>query len=170
MDDREQGFYRFCWGGLLYGLIEIFWRGNTHWTMLVTGGACFWLLDRLDRLDEGEWEAVKCLKGALLITAAELSVGLLFNRLLGYTIWDYSALPYNFWGQVCPLYTIYWYFLCYPAFWLLRRTRGSGSIGISHKIPRAKGIANGRQTVYNRDKKSVKTPVREFPPGPKENA
>ena len=69
--NREQGTYPLCWGGLLSGLVEIFWRGNTHWTMLVTGGACFWLYNRLDRLDE-EMEAVKCLKGALLITAAEL--------------------------------------------------------------------------------------------------
>ncbi len=125
MDDREQGFYRFCWGGLLYGLIEIFWRGNTHWTMVLTGGACFWLLDRLDRLTGGEPQAARCVKGALLITAAELMVGLFFNRLLGYTIWDYSDKPFNLYGQICPLYTIYWYFLCYPAFWLLRLLRGA---------------------------------------------
>ena len=129
MDDREQGFYRFCWGGLLYGLIEIFWRGNTHWTMVLTGGACFWLLDRLDRLTGGEPQAARCVKGALLITAAELMVGLFFNRLLGFTIWDYSDKPFNLYGQICPLYTIYWYFLCYPAFWLLRLLRGDGNPG-----------------------------------------
>ena len=28
-------------GGLLYGLIELLWRGWTHWSMLLCGGACF---------------------------------------------------------------------------------------------------------------------------------
>ena len=28
-------------GAGLYGLVEIIWRGWTHWTMLLCGGACF---------------------------------------------------------------------------------------------------------------------------------
>ena len=28
-------------GGLLYGLIEILWRGWTHWSMVLCGGLCF---------------------------------------------------------------------------------------------------------------------------------
>ena len=31
-------------GGLLYGLIELLWRGWTHWSMLLCGGACFALM------------------------------------------------------------------------------------------------------------------------------
>ena len=30
----------FVLGGGAYGLMEILFRGHTHWTMLVTGGAC----------------------------------------------------------------------------------------------------------------------------------
>ena len=31
-------------GGLLYGLIELLWRGWTHWSMLLCGGLCFTLM------------------------------------------------------------------------------------------------------------------------------
>ena len=28
-------------GGILYALIEIIFRGYTHWSMVITGGLCF---------------------------------------------------------------------------------------------------------------------------------
>jgi hypothetical protein len=31
----------FIIGGILYGLIEIIFRGYTHWSMVITGGLCF---------------------------------------------------------------------------------------------------------------------------------
>ena len=123
MNQRIHNLFIFCWGGMLYGLVEIFWRGNTHWTMVVTGGICFLLLDRLDRMTTGKPAAVRCMKGAILITAVELVAGLFINQVMGLDVWDYSHIPFNFAGQICPLYTIYWYFLCYPAFWLLRGLR-----------------------------------------------
>ena len=30
----------FVLGGAAYGMIEILFRGYTHWTMVLTGGAC----------------------------------------------------------------------------------------------------------------------------------
>ena len=30
---------RWAIGGLLYGLLEIIWRGHTHWTMIVLAAA-----------------------------------------------------------------------------------------------------------------------------------
>lgn len=159
--ERRRGLALFYWGGVLYGLVEIIWRGETHWTMLLTGGACFWLLDRLDGVSGRDPLALRCCKGALLITAAELAAGLFFNRLLRLDVWDYSGRPFNLLGQVCPLYTLYWYFLCYPAFGILRLTRpGTGK---STKNPPQKGIANGRQTVYNRDKTCQDTQPGDLP-------
>ena len=37
----------FLIGGLGYGLLEILWRGRTHWSMLLTGGVCFIALYKL---------------------------------------------------------------------------------------------------------------------------
>ena len=68
-------------GGLLYGLIELLWRGWTHWSMLLCGGACFALMYQISLSAlTFPW---KCLLSACVITAVELSVpGLGLCRLL----------------------------------------------------------------------------------------
>lgn len=30
-------------GGLIYVMIEVIWRGYSHWTMFLLGGLCFFL-------------------------------------------------------------------------------------------------------------------------------
>ena len=112
-------FLLFFIGGALYGLIEILWRGYTPPSMPVLGGLCFFWLDKLRRCPEPL--CLRCIKGALLITLAEGCAGLFLNRLLGLSVWDYSRMPGNILGQICPFYSICWYFLCYPAFWLLKK-------------------------------------------------
>ena len=34
-------FAAFILGGAAYGVIELAWRGHTHWTMLAAGGMCY---------------------------------------------------------------------------------------------------------------------------------
>ena len=46
---------------------------------------------------------------ALIITALELITGLIVNVWLKMDIWDYSGLPYNFKGQICLLYSFFWF-------------------------------------------------------------
>ena len=103
-------------GSIGYSGIEILWRGFTHWTMAVTGGICFLLLYRLNfRCLRDHW-AVKCLKGSAIITGVEFIVGCIVNRQLHWNVWDYSDSFGNVLGQVCPLYSILWFFLCIPVF------------------------------------------------------
>ena len=40
----------FAMGGTAYLALEIAWRGTTHWTMFLAGGACLCALDALGRL------------------------------------------------------------------------------------------------------------------------
>ena len=47
-----------------------------------------------------------------IITGLELITGLIVNVWLGWDIWDYSDLPYNFKGQICLLYSVLWFFAC----------------------------------------------------------
>lgn len=95
-------------GALGYGLLEIFWRGYTHWTMLVAGALCFCVIDYLDKSvsELGDWG--KALLAALVITSVELIFGVVFNIYGGAYVWDYSALPFNFLGQICLFYAIIW--------------------------------------------------------------
>ena len=109
-------------GALGYGSLELLWRGHTHWTMLLTGGACFLLIYlTATRLQCPLWQ--KWLLSAALVTTTELLVGLLVNRVLGWGVWDYSALPFNLGGQICLLYSLYWLVLSIPAVALCRRLR-----------------------------------------------
>lgn len=104
----------FTVGAIGYGLIEILWRGRTHWSMLSAGGLCFVLLGKLESVLEGSRRIVKCIAGSALITAVEFIYGVIFNKLLNLSVWDYSNIPFNFLGQICPLYSVLWAFLCLP--------------------------------------------------------
>jgi len=84
--------------------------------MALTGGAVLTMLYLLfNYAPDGLPLPVQYLLGALVITAAELMVGLWVNERLHWNVWDYSELPLNFRGQVCLLYSMFWFFLCIPA-------------------------------------------------------
>lgn len=104
----------FCLGGSAYGAIELLWRGHTHWTMILTGGFCFGVMyliasrSQLPRLPQ----YFLC---AAVVTAVEFIIGVVVNRCLGWNVWDYSDRPFNLYGQICLLYTLYWFLLSVPA-------------------------------------------------------
>lgn len=97
-----------------YTLIEILWRGYSHWTMALTGGLCFLLIYLTNMSFESAPLWKKCLTGSLIITQVELVVGFLVNILLGWNVWDYSDQLFNLYGQVCVLYSVLWFLLCIP--------------------------------------------------------
>lgn len=105
-------------GGLTYMGIEILWRGHTHWTMGVLGGLCFVLIGLLDEVQDHPPMLLQMVQGAAIVTALELLVGLIVNRWLGWNVWDYSDMPGNLWGQVCPQFAAAWFFLAAVSVWL----------------------------------------------------
>lgn len=116
----------FVSGGGIYSLLEILWRGYTHWTMAVTGGVCMLLLNGVNRLCS-RWALVfRCLTGSVIITSIEFVVGLIVNRAAGLSVWDYSDMPGNLLGQICPAFSAMWFLLCIPAFGICR---GIGWLG-----------------------------------------
>jgi uncharacterized membrane protein len=101
-------------GSAGYSLIEILWRGYTHWTMALTGGICLTALYSMNfkLCKQKLWK--KCLAGSALITIIEFSAGLLINKVFQLNVWDYSDRKFNLMGQICPLYSILWFLLCIP--------------------------------------------------------
>lgn len=96
-------------GGFLYVLIELLWRGWSHWTMFALGGLCFvylGLINEVLRWDTPLWQ--QALIGASGITALEFVTGCVVNLWLGWGVWDYSGLPGNIMGQICPQYMVLW--------------------------------------------------------------
>ena len=74
--------------------------------MFALGGGCFLTIGELGkRLDKLPGLA-RAVLGSGICTAGELLTGLTFNR--DYSIWDYRALPGNFRGQICLLFSILW--------------------------------------------------------------
>lgn len=106
---------RWLCGGVLYGVLEIVWRGHTHWTMMVLAAVLCVPLDLAN--EHMPWALplpVQAVLGGLAITAGELLAGLVLNLWLGLGIWDYSNQWGNLWGQICPLYAGLWCLLAGP--------------------------------------------------------
>lgn len=110
---KENGIV-FSFGAFGYSLLEVIWRGYTHWTMAVTGGLCFLLIYKTDFKLRKKSIFLKCLTGAITITALELVAGIIVNVTLKWNVWDYSSLPLNLFGQVCLIYSLMWFVLCIP--------------------------------------------------------
>ena len=100
-------------GGISYGLLELLWRGRTHWTMLLLGGVCFLCIGTIRR--KGFSLPLRSLLCALIVTALEFLTGCVVNLRLHWAIWDYSANRFQLLGQVCALYSFLWLLLSLPA-------------------------------------------------------
>ena len=50
----------------------------------------------------------KSLVGGTIITAIEFVFGIIFNIFLGMSVWNYSSVPGNILGQICPAFSILW--------------------------------------------------------------
>ena len=96
----------FYMGGTAYMILEFIWRGRSHGSMFLLGGACFLLvggsLGRAPRIPA----ALRPVLGAGVITALELATGLLVNR--DYSVWDYRQMPFQFLGQICLMFSLLW--------------------------------------------------------------
>lgn len=113
----------FAVGGLGYVLIELLWRGRSHPSMFLVGGACFELIGGIDTRYRRWALPARCALCSVGITAVELVSGCILNRWLGLGVWDYSRMRYNILGQVCLLYSLFWLLLSAAAFPLYRRCR-----------------------------------------------
>lgn len=94
--------------GCIYLLIELAWRGYTHWTMLPLAAVIFVCAGLLDEQAHPPPFWAQVVIGACIATALELAAGLILNVWLGLGIWDYSHLPGNVLGQICPQFTAAW--------------------------------------------------------------
>ena len=99
-------------GGLLYVLVELAFRGRSHWTMFLVGGLCFWLIGLINEVLPWEMPLWKqCIIGAVIVTAIEFLAGCIINLWLGWDVWDYSNMPFNVLGQICLPFSLLWILL-----------------------------------------------------------
>jgi uncharacterized membrane protein len=99
--------------------LELLWRRRSHSSMFVLGGICFLALGKLEKTAAKLSLPLRLAAGSGIITCLELLAGILVNR--RYQIWDYSAMPCNFIGQICLPYTLLWVPVAGFAMWLHNR-------------------------------------------------
>ena len=95
----------FIVGAAGYAGVEYLYRGYTHWTMVLTGGACLLAFYCYTKETKDTPLLVQAAAGACIVTVFEFCVG-------GWHVWDYSREPGNLLGQICPLFSFIWFLLC----------------------------------------------------------
>ena len=127
MENSKRLILLFLIGAAGYPLLEILWRGYSHWTMSVVGGICLIFMFLLNDLLIRFPVMLRSLACTGIITLIEFTSGCLVNRILGWHVWDYSHIAGNMLGQVCPSYILLWFFIALPVsygfdyFWLRHR-------------------------------------------------
>lgn len=107
-------------GGGGYCLIELMWRGRTHYSMFFAGAivlSTFYFISV--NYNMPFWQ--KCVLGMVIITAIELIFGIVFNIVLKEGVWDYSNMPFNLLGQICVPFSLIWLVISGAAFKVLEK-------------------------------------------------
>lgn len=109
----------FIVGGFGYGVLELLWRGYTHISMVITGGICLLGIRLICIYFKNLSLFNKAMLSAFFITAIEAVVGFIVNIKLSLNVWDYSELPFNMSGQICLLFSFFWFLLSLTLIFLI---------------------------------------------------
>lgn len=105
-------FFLISTGGMVYYNFEIFYRGFSHVSMFICGGLSFYCIGLLNETKKVKLSfPMQMFLGSLIITGFELITGYIVNIRMGLQVWDYSALPMNYRGQICLIFSVIWFFL-----------------------------------------------------------
>lgn len=104
------------WAGGVYFFAEVIWKTaqgrpeTISWTMFALAIILAIPMERFGA--ELPWEMPLIAQAgisALAVIATEFVVGLILNVALGLGIWDYSNMPGNIMGQICPQFALLWF-------------------------------------------------------------
>ena len=101
-----RGCILFYIGGTAYMILEFLWRGRSHGSMFLLGGLCFLLVGSGALKFSKIPVPVRPILGAAVITALELATGLLVNQ--DHRVWDYRDQMFQFQGQICLAFSLFW--------------------------------------------------------------
>lgn len=132
MENLKKNGKIFLFGAAGYFLLETLWRGYSHWSMAAAGGASLLLLIKTFEKLKNAPHYFKAIVGGGIITAVEFIFGVVFNIMLGMSVWDYSDIRGNILGQICPLFSIIWCGISF-AVSFFEKTLSGGKIAVFRK-------------------------------------
>ena len=95
-------------------VIEIWFRGFSHWTMFVLGGVTLTFCSfqgEVMHWSEPMW--IQIIRAVLFLTSLEFVTGIICNKWLKIGIWDYRDQPFQLCGQIClPFMVMFSGLLC----------------------------------------------------------
>lgn len=109
----------FIVGFCSYITIEVCFRGYSYPLMGIVGGIDFILIDKIN--DKISWNIdliIQGIIGSAIVTLSELFVGLIDIYILHINMWNYSNMPFNFMGIICPTFSFIWFMLSIIAIFL----------------------------------------------------
>jgi len=87
--------------------------------MVLVGGAAFLAVGGINEYIDWDMPVwLQILIGTTIITMVEFISGCVLNIWLGLNVWDYSHLPMNILGQICPQFILLWMPLSMAAIYL----------------------------------------------------
>lgn len=113
LEKIKRNFFIFVIFGITYFLLEILYRGHSHWTMLILGGLGSVLIGLINEITPKMKMPFQMFLGTVIITVLEFIFGYVLNIKLGLGIWNYSNLPFNVLGQICLPFSFLWFILSY---------------------------------------------------------
>lgn len=105
----------FSVGCVFYYLAEMLYRMHSHFTMAILGGICAIVIYRINKALYNESVITKAFLCAVAITILEFITGVILNIILDMKIWDYTDRMFNILGQICPLFSLFWFLISIPA-------------------------------------------------------
>lgn len=109
MKNIDKYIFIFLFGGFGYGLLEVAFRGFTHWSMIITGGSALLILYLINQALPKTPLLTKALLGASAVTITEFSVGIIVNKVYSFGVWDYAGTPGNILGIITPIFSLCWF-------------------------------------------------------------
>lgn len=84
IQQKSKYLFLFIIGGIMYGMIEMLFRGYTHWSMVLLGGICFIFVGLINEVIPWDMPLIfQMLIGGTIITLCEFITGCIVNLWLG---------------------------------------------------------------------------------------
>lgn len=109
MQQRLKQLFLFYFGGSTYCTFEVFVRQRSHWSMFLLGGIIFIIIGSINEIWGWKTDLIEqIIIGDIITTIGEFFTGCIVNLWLGWNVWNYSNLPGNVLGQICPQFILLW--------------------------------------------------------------